>query len=152
MVQGREGSEVPMDVVTAVRSELAKERLSRNNINPKIIRAALKRLGQSKFFDSSPSICHQLGGPKPPVIGSEAESQLKSMFSAIQKPFATHCPPSRRNFLSYSFVLHKFAQLIERDDLLGAFPLLKSSTKLYVQDQIWRKICSDLDWAFYPSV
>lgn len=84
-----------------MRSELAKERLCKSSLNPKIIRAALKRLGQSKFFDSSPSICHQLGGPKPPIIGGEAEASFRQMFAAIQTPFATHCPVSRRNFLSY---------------------------------------------------
>ena len=32
------------------------------------------------------------------------------------------------------------------------FPLLKSTEKLYAQDQIWKKICKDLRWEFIPSV
>lgn len=39
-----------------------------------------------------------------------------------------------------------------QDDLLRYFPLLKSSEKLYAQDQIWKKICRDLLWEFIPSV
>lgn len=30
--------------------------------------------------------------------------------------------------------------------------LLKSSEKLYAQDQIWKKICKELRWEFIPSV
>jgi hypothetical protein len=29
--------------------------------------------------------------------------------------------------------------------------LLKSREKLYSQDQIWKKICEELDYEFYPS-
>lgn len=32
------------------------------------------------------------------------------------------------------------------------FPLLKSNDKLYAQDQIWKKICRDLQWEFIPSL
>ena len=50
-----------------------------------------------------------------------------------------HCPDNRKNFLSYAYVLHKFCQLLELDDLLPYFPLLKSREKLQQQDQIWEK-------------
>ena len=151
-VQGKEGTDVPAEVIAAVRGEVAKERIFKSGLSPKIVRSALKKLGFSKYFDSSPSICYQLGGPKPAVIGTETEARFKEMFSAIQAPFAKHCPAGRRNFLSYSYCLNRMAQLIERDDLLPCFPLLKSADKLFVQDQVWRLICQDLGWQFIRSV
>ena len=63
-----------------------------------------------------------------------------------------NCPPSRKNFLSYAYVLHKFCELLEFDDLLEYFPLLKSREKLHQQDIIWKKICRDLKWQFIPSL
>jgi hypothetical protein len=39
-----------------------------------------------------------------------------------------------------------------QDGLLPYFPLLKSSEKLYAQDQIWKNICRELQWQFIPSV
>ena len=74
------------------------------------------------------------------------------MFDKIQEPFEKHCPKDRINFLSYSYVLHKFFQLLELDDYVKCFPLLKSRTKLRIQDEIWKKICEDCMWQFYPSV
>jgi hypothetical protein len=38
------------------------------------------------------------------------------------------------------------------DEYLQYFPLLKSKSKLYAQDQIWKKICRDLQWEFIPTI
>ena len=41
---------------------------------------------------------------------------------------------------------------LELDEHLKSFPLLKSREKLYDQDQIWEKICKDLNWEFIKSI
>ena len=43
-------------------------------------------------------------------------------------------------------------QLLELDDFIKCFPLLKSRDKLRTPDQIWKQICEDLHWEFYPSI
>jgi len=82
----------------------------------------------------------------------ELEECLRMMFKDIQKPFDTHCPAERKNFLSYSYVLYKFCELLSEDEYLQYFPLLKSKEKLYQQDVIWKMICQDLMWEFIPTV
>ena len=42
-------------------------------------------------------------------------------------------PKNRKNFLNYSFVLHKFCELLELDQFLPFFPLLKSTYKWLVK-------------------
>jgi hypothetical protein len=74
------------------------------------------------------------------------------MFKEIQGPFLKHCPKNRKNFLSYSYVLFKFCQLLDKDEFLPHFSLLKSREKLHVQDQIWKKICVDVNWEFIQSI
>lgn len=74
------------------------------------------------------------------------------MFRDVQEPFNIHCPESRKNFLSYSYVLYKFCELLGEDDFLPCFPLLKSKEKLYQQDVIWKKICNELKWEFISTV
>ena len=74
------------------------------------------------------------------------------MFKEIQNPFQKHCPKHRKNFLSYSYVIHKFIQLLGIDEYLIYFPLLKSREKLYQQDKIWKEICNDLDWQYINSI
>ena len=70
----------------------------------------------------------------------------------IQIPFIKHCPKDRKNFLSYSYVLHKFVELLGLDEYKICFPLLKSREKLHQQDKIWKGICNILRWEFIRSI
>jgi len=49
-------------------------------------------------------------------------------------------------------VLYKLCELMELDEYLPSFPLLKNRDKLYVQDKIWQLICQDLGWEFIRSL
>ena len=89
---------------------------------------------------------------QPPKMNQALEDKLRMMFRDIQEPFNKHCPESRKNFLSYSYVLYKFCELLGEDDYLPCFPLLKSKEKLYQQDVIWRQICKELHWEFISTI
>jgi atypical dual specificity phosphatase len=86
------------------------------------------------------------------VSRNKLEEKLKNMFRDIQAPFARHLPDDRKNFLSYSYVLYKFCELLGEDDFLPCFPLLKSKEKLYQQDVIWKKICEELQWEYISTI
>lgn len=105
-----------------------------------------------RSYEHTNAICNILNGVPPPKLSPDLEDKLKAMFVEIQEPFQRNCPRNRKNFLSYSFTLYKFAELLGEDALKQNFPLLKSSEKLYAQDQIWKKICKDLKWEFIPSL
>jgi hypothetical protein len=112
----------------------------------------LKKIGLTQFYEHSTHIISKLSGRPPPTINRETEEKLRLMFKQIQTPFEKYCPRSRINFLSYSYVLHKFCELLELDDFLECFPYLKSREKLIIQDKIWENICKDLRWEFISSV
>ena len=95
---------------------------------------------------------NKINGLPPPIMSRDTEEILRRMFKEIQIPFAKFCPKDRKNFLSYSYVLHKFVQLLDLDDFMDCFILLKSREKLHQQDLIWEKICDYLKWEFIPSV
>nr|QBK88888.1 MAG: late transcription factor 3-like protein [Mimivirus LCMiAC01] len=116
------------------------------------IKRILKKLGQTKYYEHRAHILSKFNGLPPPTINRETEEKLRDMFKQIQLPFQKHKPSTRKNFLSYSFVLHKFFQLLELDDLVACFQLLKSREKLRQQDAIWKNICKELDWQFIPSI
>ena len=58
--------------------------------------------------------------------------------------------PHRRSMITYSFTFHKLLQLLECDDLLCHFPLLKSTKMLYKLDIIWKG--NKLHTPFLPVV
>jgi hypothetical protein len=153
MLLARESSSPPEDVIDALLIELKKDRItSREDVTRKRIRDYLRKLGKNKQYEHIPSIIHKICGTEPPKISRELENKLISMFEEIQVPFDKHKPDSRKNFLSYSYCLYKMSQLLGQDQLLESFSLLKSREKLYEQDLIWRKICTELQWKFYPSL
>ena len=126
--------------------------IDKKNITHKEVRQILKILKLNKYYEHIPNIINTITGKNAPIISSEFEELLRTMFKEIQEPFFKHCPDNRKNFLSYSYVLYKFCELLELDHLLQYFPLLKSREKLHQQDVIWKCICQELQWEFIPSI
>jgi len=151
--QAQEMTDIPTEVIDQLRSELRKMKIKNlEDITHAKIRGLLKKLRLNKYYEHVPYITHILNGIKPPNMPQELEEYLRIMFKDIQRPFDDNCPTERKNFLSYSYVLYKFCELLGEDDYLQYFPLLKSKEKLYQQDIIWNKICHDLKWEFIPTV
>jgi len=152
-IQGKETTDVPDSVYDSIMLEIRKEKIP-NLANLKIakVKAILKKLKINRCYDHVPHIIYRLNGIPVPHMSPELEERLCHMFYQIQVPFMRHAPPKRKNFLSYSYVLHKFMQLLEQDQYLPSFPLLKSRIKLHNQDITWKKICDDLNWEFYKSI
>ena len=86
----------------------------------------------NKFYEHVPYIANVLSGIQPPRMTQALEDRLRLMFRDVQEPFDRHCPDSRKNFLSYAYVLYKFCELLGEDDYLPCFPLLKSKEKVRV--------------------
>lgn len=151
--QAKESTDISSDIIEKILFELKKERiLNVANISNSKIRDILKKLKLNKFYEHIPYIINKINGKPPPTITKQIEEKLRFMFKEIQTPFEKHCPKNRKNFLSYSYVIHKFIQLLDMDEYLVYFPLLKSREKLYQQDRIWKNICIDLKWQFINSI
>jgi hypothetical protein len=151
--QAKETTDIPEEVYKGILRELKKNKfLSIEDISYKNMREILKKLKHNKYYEHIPHIINMLNGKKAPILTRQYEEQLRMMFKEIQTPFMKHCPENRKNFLSYSYVLHKFCELLELDHLLIYFPLLKSREKLQQQDKIWQQICSTLQWEYIPSI
>ena len=150
--QAKETTELPETIYCDVYKELNKNiDFDITTINYNQIRIILKKVKYNKYYEHIPHLINVLSGKKAPTLTRSSEEMLRSLFKEIQIPFMNNCPISRKNFLSYSYVLHKFCELLEYDHLIPFFPLLKSREKLQQQDQIWEKICKDLKWQYIPS-
>jgi len=154
--QAKETTGIPNSVYNDIINELAKQRIKTKDdftkIKPKFMKSILKKLDYTLYYEHSTRIICRLSGIHPPIISRDIEEQLKMMFKQIQMPFEKYKPRKRKNFLSYSYVLHKFCLLLELDDYAKCFSLLKSANKLRQYEEIWKKICGDLKWEFISSV
>jgi hypothetical protein len=151
--QAKENTEIPEEVYNRILNELHKNRFyNLKKLTLPYMKKILKKLGLTNYYEHTTHIISKLSGMPPPTISREIEEKLRHMLKQIQAPFEKHCPKDRINFLSYSYVLHKSCQLLELDDFVKCFPLLKSREKLRQQDKIWENICEELKWQFIPSV
>jgi hypothetical protein len=123
------------------------------------VKKYLKKLNLNEYYDNVIAIINRLNKRPPFTLTTELEEKIKSMFRQIQEPFEKHKPKNRKNFLSYSYTLHKFFQILNLHEFCKYFPLLKSNDKLRQQDEIFKKIVAEMamkdktvNWVFYPSI
>lgn len=149
--QAKETTQIPDEVIDNIKKQIKKERLTLENMDNKRAKDILKKLGYNKYYEHIPFIKDKLG-IKPPVMQPELEDKLCNLFMEIQKPYSKHCPDSRVNFLNYYYVLYKMCELLDEHSFLPYFPMLKDPVKRIEQDEIWKKICLELNWEFIPTL
>ena len=151
--QGKETTEIPEEVFDKIYLELKKNKIDNvATLDYDKIKTILKKIKINKYYEHIPYILNRITGKINPQLTPELEEKLRNMFKEIQVPFLKHSPHNRKNFLSYSYVLHKFLELLGEDEYLEYFPLLKSREKLHQQEQTWKKICEELGWQFIRSI
>jgi len=152
--QAKENTDIPQDVIESVMRELFKERISDpKKVKKEKIREILQKLKHSKMYDHVQQIKNRIQHQMTNLtLSKEMEEKLQYLFKEIQPAFIKYCPANRSNFLSYPYVLYKLCQLLEMDEFLPCFQLLKSREKLYQQDQVWQNICSEMRWQFIRSI
>jgi hypothetical protein len=151
--QAKESTEIPHEVYDAILLEFKKERITNmSTLKQTKLREILKKLKLNKYYEHTAHILNRLNGQNAPVMSRDNEEKLRFMFKEIQPSFQAHRPKDRSNFLHYPYVLYKFCELLELDEFLPCFPLLKNRDKLYAHDKIWQLICQDMDWQYIPTI
>ena len=150
--QAKQSPDIPENVFIDIVKELNKRRiLDLSILDKKKMKAILKKLEYNIYYEHVAYIINKLNNLPPPKITRDMEKLFISMFFKIQDPWEMYKHPDRKNFLSYSYVLHKFCELLELDHLLDCFPLHKDSDKIMENDQLWEKICKHLKWEYISS-
>ena len=149
--QGKETTQIPPEVIDNIKLQIKKERITLQQISNIKTKEILKKLGYNKYYEHIPFIKDKLG-IKPPVMSQELEEILCNLFIELQSPYSKHCPNDRVNFLNYYYTAYKLCELLGKTEYLEHFPMLKDKEKRIQQDEIWSKICTDLDWEFIPTL
>jgi hypothetical protein len=149
--QGKETTQIPYDVLENIKLQIKKERIEIEQITNIKTKEILKKLGYNKYYEHIPFIKDKLG-IKPPIMSPELEETLCNLFIELQSPYSKYCPDDRVNFLNYYYTAYKLCELLGEEKYLPLFPLLKDREKRIEQDNIWRKICKELDWEFIPTI
>lgn len=150
--QALESTTIPISVYDKIKKEIDKQKINLDKLDNNKMRTILKKINENKYYEHINHIINKLNKIPPPKFSKSIEEKLKLMFKKCQDPFNKVCPADRKNFLSYSYVIRKFLELLNETKYIDSFPLLKSREKLYEQDIIWKKMCKILNWPFYQSI
>jgi hypothetical protein len=148
--QAKETTQIPEEVLENIKQQLNKERIPLSKFTNIKAKEVLKKLGYNKYYEHIPFIKDKLG-IKPPTMTPELEETLCNLFMEIQGPYAKFCPDDRVNFLNYYYTVYKLCELLQKNEFLSFFPMLKDKEKRIEQDDIWKKICEELNWVFIPT-
>jgi hypothetical protein len=149
--QGKETTQIPHTVIENIKLQIKKQRLELSQITNSKTKEILKNLGYNKYYEHIPFIKDKLG-IKPPLMSPELEDTLCNLFIELQGPYSKYCPDDRVNFLNYYYTAYKLCELLDKTQYLEHFPMLKDPEKRMEQDEIWKKICLDLDWKYIPTI
>ena len=150
--QAKETTQIPDEVIEAIRNRIKKERITdMSEITYNKTRDILRKLGYNKYFEHIQYINCKFG-IRPPTMSEELIETLCVLFIEIQGPWAIHCPKTRTNFFNYAYTLYQLCKLLDQTEFLPFIPMLKDETKQREQDMVWKEVCQELDWQFFPSI
>lgn len=144
-LQGKESKRVPGQIIDSVRSLLCRNGVS--DIHYWVVKNALKKLKQTRYYNNTIQIMSAIRGKPLFRLTLEQERRLVSLFLSIQTCFSA-ISDARVNMLSYPYVIRKLCEKIGWRKIANSIPLLKSSSRIQVQDQLWKRICQEKQWTF----
>lgn len=150
--QGLENTTISNEIINAILGEMKKMRIDKKDVTSQQLKLILKKIKMNKYYEHIPHIMCRIKHKSGIKLDQFREDQLRMLFQQVETTFIECKPNDRKNFLSYSYVLHKLFELLGDDEYLEFFPLLKSRDKLYQQDIMWKAICDKLRWQYIPSI
>ncbi|MCU7951768.1 MAG: hypothetical protein KZQ69_17495, partial [gamma proteobacterium symbiont of Bathyaustriella thionipta] len=110
-----------------------------------LIKSILKKHRLSKYYNNIQQIYCEIMGVDPIIVPRETEEKIINMFQEMQDSFKKNCPPNRKSFLSYSYVLNKLFKMLDLEEYAKYFKIPERKEE---QDKIFQKICKDMGWKF----
>ena len=150
-LQGTGSTMIPQTVIDDVMEDIKIYRLG-DKLTVEHVYHILKRKKLSNQYCNSMRIWSRITEKEGPRLNQVQVNILCEKFKQIEECWAQIRPESRKNIISYAFLLHKLCELLVGpfSALIPYLRLLKSREKLEKQEQMWKLICEHLEWTYIP--
>ena len=134
-----------------IRNELVG--IDKSTVTKTDMKNILKKLKKTTYYLNVNLIINITCGTELPRIPDDIFEKLIELFALIQKPFEMSKLKGRKNFLNYSYTIHKLLLILGQTDYealeyVKYFPLLKKAAKNAEHDTVWRGICDITKFPF----
>lgn len=149
--QGIKPHKFKSDFIEEIRAEIQKQQIPYDQLNYCKMRKILHHLNHKNKYEHIPYILSYFDHPLP-NLPYEITDRLQYMFSVVNGTYAKINNTKRLHFFNYYYVLHQLLKLVDYAHLCHSIPLMKNQSKIQFQDMLWKKICDELKWDYYPVV
>ena len=149
--QGKETIHIPPNIMEDIRNQIKKERVIPTQLSYERMKNILKKLSLTFYYEHN-TLIRKKFGVDPPDLSLKTTETLLNLFGELQGPYAKHVPDYRINFLNHYYALYKLCELLGETLHVGKIPMLKDRGKIIEQDDIWKKMCDELDWKYIPTM
>ena len=139
----------PNDLLRSVQREMRKQRVDVQRLTHARLREIMHAARMQRSYPLAPSLLAHLKGQHMPRLGAEEIRRLHELFHEVQHAFdavISYVDQTRRNFVSYPYLLRMCLLHIGRADLASHLLLLKTPEKQRKQECIWNAIVKYLQW------
>lgn len=148
----KNNANIPTHVFTTLNEEIEKHSMKKEDVTVSFLEKMLKKHKLSDYYENIMYIYSKVTNTPPHTISREEYETVLKKFTEAENVYDNKYRPSNRdNFLKYTFVLNKIFLTIHRPDIAQHFKLLKSPIKMKEQEKVWKNMCLDLGWKYYPS-
>ena len=154
--QAVESENVSKKVYDIIKRDLRKRRIRWDGVHttgpmptPTNIMEILKNNKLTKYYNNIQQIYCGVTGVVPPILTRKEEEKTIEMFQEVERSYRKYI--NRYNFCNYLYVLNQILRILKKEEHAKYFKLIKCRWKLREYDNIWRKICIEKGWEFYPK-
>lgn len=153
-LEGTEKTVVPEIIITELL-----EQFKMLNINPVVspelityhmVRDLLKKVKYSHAFENVTQIIRIVTMQPMKSLSPLQKNTLIQCFEEIQIPYGKF-KGKRKNFLSYSYIMYKFCEMLGYTYWLNFLKLFDTDQKMLQADQIWKNICIECGYTFIET-
>jgi hypothetical protein len=151
-LQAKESSLVPDSTLSSIMRYLHvhMKKDQSEDISYNDVYNAVKKLKLNQYYSQIMQIWTRITNHQPLHIDPIVQDMFKLLFKKMKQPFQKHCPPERKNFLSYPYVVYKFSQMLGCEEICDYLSILKGMEKLNFAEKMFQRICEDLGWPWIP--
>lgn len=147
-IQGIEKNKITAADIATIKEHFRKE--NHKTVHYWNVRNTLRELHMNKYYSHTVFIMSQLRGCPLVRMERNQEQLLVQDFMQLQETFNS-VQHRRVNMLSYPFLIKKLCELRGWMQMAETIPTLKSSTRILLQDELWKIICEQKNWPFIPT-
>lgn len=146
-LMGQQEGDIPSELYETVKSHLRDR--DHKDVIGRDVRRVLQSLGASKYYSRAHLIANKISGnTNLTTLSHHHIYDLNRLFKRIQGPFE-RCKGSRKNLLSYHYVLWQFFMILGISENCFYLHMPKCPKRIHEKDMIWERVCRETGLPFF---